>query len=147
MLSKLCIMNTLLHFLLLFQFCRSLRNISLGDCILGKSNVIITVGWLWWRHQRAPLFSLASGPPTLNPPLPITTVFRRSRQNFYLLRAFEFGYNDFTYRTTITSLIVTLFVDPCRVFCSFLTTVARFLYSLKCKLGYVETPHKSFMTE
>ena len=33
-LSKLCIMNSLLHFLLLFQFCRSLRNISLGDCIL-----------------------------------------------------------------------------------------------------------------
>ena len=42
-LSKLCIMNTLLHFLLLSQFCRSLRNISLGDCILDKSNVIITV--------------------------------------------------------------------------------------------------------
>jgi len=60
-------MNTLLHFLLLFQFCRSLRNISLGDCILGKSNVIITVGWLWWRHQRAPLFSLASGPPNPKP--------------------------------------------------------------------------------
>jgi len=43
-LSKLCIMSTLLHFLLLLQFCRSLRNMSLGDCILGKSNVIITVG-------------------------------------------------------------------------------------------------------
>ena len=65
-LSKLCIMNTLLHFLLLFQFCRSLRNISLRDCILGKSNVIITVGWLRWCHQRAPLFSLASGPPNPN---------------------------------------------------------------------------------
>jgi len=33
--SKLCIMNTLLHFV---------RNISLGDRILGKSKVIITVG-------------------------------------------------------------------------------------------------------
>ena len=42
--SKLCIMNTLLHFLLLFQLCRSLRNISLGGRILGKSKVIITVG-------------------------------------------------------------------------------------------------------
>ena len=43
--SKLRIMNTLLHFLfLLFQLCRSLRNISLGGRILGKCNVIITVG-------------------------------------------------------------------------------------------------------
>ena len=66
-LSKLCIMNTLLRFLLLLQFCRSLRNISLGDCILSKSNVIITVGWLWWRHQRALLFSFASGPPNPKP--------------------------------------------------------------------------------
>ena len=65
--SKLCIMNTLLYFLLLFQFCRSLRNITLGDCILGKSNVIITVGWLRWRHQSAPLFSLASPPPNPKP--------------------------------------------------------------------------------
>jgi len=66
-LSKLCVMNTLLYYLLLFQFCRSLRNISLGDCILGKSNVIITVGWLRRRHQRAPLFSLASVPPNPKP--------------------------------------------------------------------------------
>jgi len=43
--SKLCIMNTLVHFLLLvFQLCFSLRNISLGGLILGKSKVIITVG-------------------------------------------------------------------------------------------------------
>jgi len=44
--SELCIMlNTLLHFvLLLLQFCHSLRTISLGDCILGKSKVIIMVG-------------------------------------------------------------------------------------------------------
>jgi len=42
--SKLCIMNTLLHFLLLFQLCCSLRNMSLGGRILGKSKVIIIVG-------------------------------------------------------------------------------------------------------
>jgi len=43
--SKLCIMNTLLHFLLLLlQLSCSLRDISLGDRILGKSKVIITVG-------------------------------------------------------------------------------------------------------
>jgi len=70
--SKLCIMNTLLHFLLLFQLCRSLRNTPLSGRMLGKSEVIITFGWVWWRHQRAPLFSLASVPPTLNPPLEIT---------------------------------------------------------------------------
>ena len=39
---KFCIMNTLLHFLLLIcQSCRSLRNESMGGCILGS---IITVG-------------------------------------------------------------------------------------------------------
>jgi len=43
--SKLCIMNTLLHFLLLLlQLCRNLRNISLGGRILDKSKVIITGG-------------------------------------------------------------------------------------------------------
>jgi len=42
--SKLCIMNTLLHFHLLFQLFCSLRNIPLGGRILGKSKVIITVG-------------------------------------------------------------------------------------------------------
>jgi len=40
------IMNTLFHFLLLFQLYRSLRNIPLGDRILGKSKVLITVGCL-----------------------------------------------------------------------------------------------------
>ena len=66
--SKLCIMNTLLHFLLLLlQLCRSLRNISLGGRILGKSKVIITVGRVRWRHQRAPVLSLASGPPNPKP--------------------------------------------------------------------------------
>jgi len=35
--SKLCIMNTLLYLLfLLFQLCRSLRNISIGGRVLGK---------------------------------------------------------------------------------------------------------------
>ena len=43
--SKLCIMNTLLHFLLLlFQLCHNLRNISFGGRILGKSKVIMTDG-------------------------------------------------------------------------------------------------------
>jgi len=43
--SKLCVVNTLLHFLLLLlQLSRSLRNISLDGRILGKSKVIITVG-------------------------------------------------------------------------------------------------------
>jgi len=29
--------------------------------------VLITIGWVWWRHQRAPIFSLASGPPNPKP--------------------------------------------------------------------------------
>jgi len=65
--SKLCIMNTRLHFLLLlFQLCRSLRNIPLSGRILGKSKVIIAVGWVWWRHQRAP-FQSCLGPPNPKP--------------------------------------------------------------------------------
>jgi len=65
-------MNTLLRFLLLlFQLCRSLRNIYLGGRILGfiKS---YDHGWLSMvTSSEGPLFSLASGPPTLSPPLPL----------------------------------------------------------------------------
>jgi len=45
-LSKLCIMNTLLHFLLLFQLCRSLSNMSLGGrlAVSWANQVINTVG-------------------------------------------------------------------------------------------------------
>ena len=57
-LSKLCIMNTLLHFLLLFLFCRSLKNISLGDCISGKSNVI-----MMRPSEGPPLYKSCLGPP------------------------------------------------------------------------------------
>jgi len=78
--SKLCIMNTLLHFLVLFQLCRSLRNISLGGRILGKSKVIVTVGWVWRRHQKVPVFSLAP-PPILNPPLALIQVSTTSAFN------------------------------------------------------------------
>ena len=67
--SKLCIMNTLLHFLLLFQLCRSLRNIPLGGHVLGKSKVLITVGWIWCCHRRASFLVLPRASPILNPPL------------------------------------------------------------------------------
>jgi len=30
--------------------------------VVSGSKVLITVGWIWWRHQRGPLFNLASGP-------------------------------------------------------------------------------------
>ena len=51
------------------QSCRSLRSVGLsfGGRILGLIKVLITVGWKWWRHQRGPLFSLASAPPNLKP--------------------------------------------------------------------------------
>jgi len=65
--SKLCIMNTLLHFLLLCQSCHCLRSVSFGGRIFGLTKVLITVGWVWWRHQRGPHFSLASGPPNFKP--------------------------------------------------------------------------------
>ena len=66
--SKLCIMNALLHFLLLLcQSCHCLRSVSFGGRILGLIKVLITVGWVWWRHQRGLLFSFASGPPNLKP--------------------------------------------------------------------------------
>ena len=66
--SVLCIMNTLLHFLLC-QSCRSLRNVSLAGLhipFLGLIKRSYHGDWVWWSH---PFFSLASGPPTLSPPL------------------------------------------------------------------------------
>ena len=54
--SKLCIMNTLLHFLLLCQSCHCLRSVSFGGRILGLIKVLITVGWVWWRYHRGPPF-------------------------------------------------------------------------------------------
>jgi len=78
--SKLCIMNTLLRFLsLLCQSCRTLRNKFLGGRILGliKSS---HHGWLsMMTSSEGPFFSLASGPPTLNPPLSSTIMFRPIR--------------------------------------------------------------------
>jgi len=69
--SKLCIMNTLLHFLL-FQLCRSPRNISL-DLSQIKSDYH---GWLsMMTSSDGPLCSLALAPPTLNSPLAITVPF------------------------------------------------------------------------
>ena len=88
--SKLCTMNTLLHiFLLLFQLCHSLRNVALGDRILGLIKIYYH-GWLsMMTSSEGPLFCLASGPPTLNPPLPITCL---SKQCFSIWVAFnQFG--------------------------------------------------------
>jgi len=45
-----------------------------------------------------------------------------------------------------TSPVVSFFVSPCRILCSFIT-VASFHYSFKYKLGYVEPPHKSFLAK
>ena len=65
---RLCVMNTLLHFLILLcQSCRSLRNESLGGRILSliKSS---HHGWLSiMTSSEGPLFSLASGPPNPKP--------------------------------------------------------------------------------
>jgi len=73
--SKLCIMKTLLHFLLLLcQSCRSLRNESLGGRIVGLIKSFHH-GWLsMMTSSQGPLFSLASPPATLNPPLRIAFV-------------------------------------------------------------------------
>jgi len=61
--SKLCIMNTLLHFLLLLcQSCRSLRTVSFGGRILGVIKCAYH-GWVWWLHP----FKSCLGPPILNP--------------------------------------------------------------------------------
>ena len=66
--SSFCIMNTLLHFLLLLcQSCHCLRSVPFGGRILGLIKLLITVGWAWWRHQRGSIFSLASSPPNLKP--------------------------------------------------------------------------------
>jgi len=36
------------------------------------SKVLITVGWIWWRHQRDPHFNLASPPSNLKPTTELT---------------------------------------------------------------------------
>jgi len=73
-------MNTLLHFLLLLcQSCHCLRSVFFGGRILGLIKVLITVGWVWWRHQRGPFLVLPRAPPTLNPPLHIISPL--SKQN------------------------------------------------------------------
>jgi len=66
--SKLCIMNTLLHFLLLLcQSCRSLKNVSLCGRTLG----LIKSAYHGWQNMitssEGPPFSLASGPPNPKP--------------------------------------------------------------------------------
>ena len=77
-LSKFCVMNNLLHFLLLCQSCRSLRNagLSFGGRILGLMKSAYH-GWLsMMTSSEGPLFSLVSGPPTLNPPLHVCHIYR-----------------------------------------------------------------------
>jgi len=66
--SKLCVVNTLLHFLLLLcQSCRSLRNVALGYHILGLTKSAHH-GWLcMMTSPEGPLFSLASGLPKAKP--------------------------------------------------------------------------------
>jgi len=46
----------------------------------------------------------------------------------------EFAYNKFGY--IVTSPTAPVCVGPRRIFCSFITTFAGFLYNLKCKRGY-----------
>ena len=74
----------------------------------------------------------------------VKTRFHRFRQNSCLSRAFEFGCNDLGLFVTLPT--ATLFVGPRRIFRSLITKVLSLLCGLKCKLGYVEPPHKSFMT-
>jgi len=62
-------MNTLLHFILLCQSCRSLRNVGLSFVggILGLIKNAYH-GWLsMMMSSEEPLFNLASGPPNLKP--------------------------------------------------------------------------------
>jgi len=80
---KLCIMNTLLHFLLR-QSCHSLRNVSLGSPHIPLLGMIKRSyhGWVSvMTLSEGPLFSLVSGPPTLSPPLATD----KSKQTFWAI--------------------------------------------------------------
>ena len=82
---KFCIMNTLLHFLLLrCQPCRSLRNVSFGGCTLGLIKSAYHSWLSMMMSSEGPLFSLASGTPTLNPPLIPQQHFLHSHILFHL---------------------------------------------------------------
>jgi len=74
----------------------------------------------------------------------IMTLFCQSRQNYYLLCAFEFGSNDFSY--IVSSTIAMLFVGPTKCFVCLWQQLWVF-YTLKCVLSCVEPPHKSYMTK
>ena len=64
-----CVSWTLLHSLLLRLSFHSLRNVSFCGLILGLIKSAYH-GWLsMMTSSEGPFFSLASGPPTLNPPL------------------------------------------------------------------------------
>jgi len=67
-------MNTPLHFLLLCQLCRSLRNVSYGGRVLGLIKSAYH-GWLsmMTSSEGPPFLVLPRPPPTLNPPL-FTTI-------------------------------------------------------------------------
>ena len=107
--SKLCIMNALLHFLLLLcQSCHCLRSVSFGGRILDLIKVPITVGWVWWRHKRGPLFSLASSPPTLNTPLLIANHFLCSCVYDRICMDHESEINYYYYIIIITNTPISL---------------------------------------
>ena len=75
--SKLCIMNTSLHFLLLLcQSCFSLRNVSFGSGILGLTKSGYH-GWLsmMTSSEGPPFQVLPRAPPILNPSLFLAFVF------------------------------------------------------------------------
>ena len=83
--SKLCIMNTSLHFLLLLcQSCCSLRNISFGSGILGLTKSAYH-GWLsMTTSSEGPRFQvLPRAPPILNPSLTIAYVLILYLQSTY----------------------------------------------------------------
>jgi len=73
--SKLCVFKVVhhehhLHFLLLlYQSCRSLRNVSFGGYVLGLINSVYH-GWLsMMTSSEGPFLVLPRAPPTPNPPL------------------------------------------------------------------------------
>jgi len=75
-------MNTPLHFLLLCQSCRSLRNVSYSGDVLGSIKSVYR-GWLIIMTSSEGSFSvLPWAPPTVNPPLVIRVYLVHNRLDF-----------------------------------------------------------------
>jgi len=140
--SKLCIMNTPLHFLLLLcQSCRSLRNVFFGGHILGLIKSAYHGCLSMMTSSESPLFSFALGLPNRKPTTGVSvldqikcccpldhgtvnrwTIAKLPSQNFSEVVRFKLLLRDISLRTFFSKQRTFWFARGCRLDISFLKT-------------------------